>query len=302
MATNKFNKIVCVDDCGLTGNYKSKIYDLSETVIEYNNVPENNVEIMSRIGDADCVLVSWKTRIDAHVLSKCPGIKYIGMCCSLYDEKSANVDIIKANELGIVVKGVKDYGDQGTLEFIFAQLIKLYSEIIPKQWNVEPTEIGSKTLGILGMGILGQMVARMGLNFGMKVVYYNRSRKEEIEHLGINYFPLKEMLPQCDIVSIHLPRNANVLDAAAFKLLKEPSVLVQTSLGVPFDTDAFMEWVKNKHNYVVFDGAQNVGLFGEYAKDNPNILITSRSSGFTKEAKKRLTEKVWLNMLNFLEN
>ena len=297
----KFEKIVFVDDCGLVGSYKDKVYELAEQVVEYQDVPTDNDEIIHRINDADCILVSWKTKIDGEVLSQCPKLKYMGMCCSLYDEKSANVDIAKARSLGIIVKGVRDYGDHGTLEFIFSQLIILYSNVIPNQLGKEPTELNGKVLGIIGMGVLGQMVARMAINFGMRVVYYSRSRKKEIEHTGAEYYPLDEMLPQCDVISIHLPRNTMILGKDEFQLMKHPSVLVQTSLGLPFNSDAFKTWIDNNENYAIFDGAENTRLFGELAKEKQNILITSRASGFTKEAKGRLTEKVWLNMSDFLK-
>jgi lactate dehydrogenase-like 2-hydroxyacid dehydrogenase len=75
------------------------------------------------------VLVSWNTQIRAGVLRASPRLAYVGMCCSLYDERSANVDIEAARDLGITVRGVRDYGDEGVVEFIFAELIGLFKGI-----------------------------------------------------------------------------------------------------------------------------------------------------------------------------
>ena len=66
----------------------------------YTGIPETDEEIVNRIGDADCVLVSYNTQIRRNVIEACPNIKYIGMCCTLYSESSANVDIAAARERG----------------------------------------------------------------------------------------------------------------------------------------------------------------------------------------------------------
>jgi len=90
------------------------------------------------------------------------------MCCSLYDQKSANVDIEAARKLGIDVKGVRDYGDEGTVEFIFAQLIYLFKGLGKNQWGSEVTELKNKSVGIIGFGTLGQMVGKIAVHFGMQ--------------------------------------------------------------------------------------------------------------------------------------
>lgn len=77
----------------------------------FDDVPKDDAEIIHRIGDADAVLLSYTSRIEKNVLDACPDIRYIGMCCSLYSEASANVDIRAARARNIIVYGVRDYGD-----------------------------------------------------------------------------------------------------------------------------------------------------------------------------------------------
>ena len=87
----KFKKIVAVDHCGLTPEIIEKINGLSAAPVTlYQDIPASDEQIIERIADADCVLVSWQTKINANVLRSAKSVKYIGMCCSLYDEKSAN--------------------------------------------------------------------------------------------------------------------------------------------------------------------------------------------------------------------
>ena len=297
----KFNKIVQIDSCGLVSPFKEKIYNLSINIPElYEDFPGNEEEIINRIGDADCVLVSWNTPINAKVLQSVPKLKYVGMCCSLYDEASANVDIAEALRHNVVVKGVRDYGDNGTVEFIFAELIYLLKGLGKHQWREEPTELTGKTIGIIGMGVLGNMVAQTALHFGMKVIYYSRTRKREIENENIKYAELDNLLLQSDIITTHLPRNTVVLTKENIKLLKDDAIYINTSLGQPFETEPFLEWIgRQSGNYVIFDAAGYSNLAETFRK-YPNIIISDKSSGFTVEAKGRLSQKVWENMISYL--
>ncbi len=298
-----FQKITIIDSCGLTTPVLEQIAQLSkEPIIIFNDFPDNDTEILNRIADSDCALVSWHTKVNAEVIQAAPNLKYIGMCCSLYDEKAANVDIAQARKQGIVVKGVRDYGDDGTLEFIFAELIYLMKGLGNRRWQVENRELRGKTMGIIGMGTLGTMVARTARHFGMNVFYFNRSRKPELEAEGFGFLPLNELMATCDVISTHLPKNSNVMGEAEFRYKKPNSILVNTSIGLTFDKDAFFTWLSgDPTSFAIFDGP-GVGDHSEEFSKYPNIIISDRSSGFTLEAQSRLSEKVLANMQNFLEN
>ena len=296
-----FQKITLIDSCGLTSPVMEQITLLSkEQVVIYNDFPDTDTEILKRIGDSDCVLVSWRTKVNADVIQASPNLKYIGMCCSLYDEKSANVDILQARKQGIVVKGVRDYGDDGTLEFIFAELIYLMKGLGAQSWQAENRELRGKTMGIIGMGTLGTMVARTAKHFGMKVFYFNRSRKPDLESEGFNYLPLNDLLETCDIISTHLPKNSNVLGLEEFRHKKPNSILVNTSIGLTFDKEAFLDWISgDPTSFAIFDGP-GIGAYSEEFSKYPNIVISGPSSGFTLEAQSRLSEKVLANVCDFL--
>lgn len=296
-----FNNIVIIDNCGLTIPEIEKISMLSrEPISIYNDFPETETEIINRIGNSDCVLVSWQTRISADILKKATSLKFIGMCCSLYDENSANVDIAEARKLGVAVKGVKDYGDEGTIEFIFAQLIYLFKGLGNHKWKSEATELTNKSIGIIGLGTLGRLVAKTAIHFGMNVFYYNRSRKYEFEKEGVIYLPLSELMASCDVVSTHLPRNTILLTDQEFRIKKNNSVLINTSLGLTFEKDAFLKWISNdKTSFAILDADGAGNFFSEFSKYE-NIITTEQFAGFTLEAKKRLSEKVLANLTNYL--
>lgn len=297
-----FQKITIIDPCGLTPPVLQKIGQLSdESISMFNDIPQDDAEILKRIETADCVLVSWRTKINAEVIQAAPNLKYIGMCCSLYDEKAANVDIAKARELGIVVKGVRDYGDDGTLEYIFAELIYLAKGLGKNQWQAENRELRGKSMGIIGMGTLGTMVARTARHFGMNVSYFNRSRKYHLEEEGFQFLPLNELLATCDVISTHLPKNSIVLGDEEFRSKKKNSILVNTSIGLTFEKDAFINWIsRDETSFAIFDGpaiGEHLADFSKY----PNVILSDRSSGFTLEAQSRLSEKALENMHEFLK-
>jgi phosphoglycerate dehydrogenase-like enzyme len=298
-----FKKISIIDNCGLTNPEIEKISMLSQDTISiFNNFPETEKEIINRIGDADCILVSWQTKITANILKASASLKFIGMCCSLYDENSANVDIAAARKLGIQVKGVKDYGDEGTIEFIFAQLIYLFKGLGKYKWKSDPTELTNKSIGIIGLGTLGQMVAKTASHFGMTVFYFNRSRKYDLEKEGITYLSLHELVKTCDVVTTHLPRNTILLTAQEFNIKKNNSILINTSLGLTFEKEAFLKWLSNDKNSFAILDADGVGNFGSEFSKYENIITSDQFAGFTVEAKKRLSEKVLANLTNYLEN
>ena len=296
-----FQKITIIDSCGLTKPVLEQIALLSkEPIIIHYDFPESEAEITKRIGDSDCVLVSWHTKINAEVIRTATNLKYIGMCCSLYDEKAANVDIAQARKQGIVVKGVRDYGDDGTLEFIFAELIYLLKGLGKHRWQSGNRELRGKSMGIIGMGTLGTMVARTAKHFGMNVFYYNRSRKPDLETEGFQFLPLDNLLAQCDVVTTHLPKNSNVMSEKEFKVKKKNSILVNTSIGLTFDKEAFANWISaDPTSFAIFDGP-GVGEQTEEFSKYPNVIISDRSSGFTLEAQSRLSEKVLANIQEFL--
>jgi len=296
-----FAQIVCVDDTRLTPEGIGALRRFSrEEPRCYGNIPASEEETLARIGDADCLLVSWKTPITGRILRASRGLRYVGMCCSLYDPASANVDIGTAGELGIEVRGVRDYGDEGVVEFIFAELISLFKGLGDRQWGDEPVELTGRTLGIIGFGTTGRMVAEAALSFGMEVLYHSRTRKPALEGKRVCYAPLRELLSRADAVTTHLPRNTRLLDGEAFAAMKPGAVLINTSLGPTFDVPAFCDWIERGGCYAIFD-ADGAGGYAEDLARYSGVRIFGRSAGFTAEARLRLTEKVLGNIRSYLD-
>ena len=296
----KFKKIVSVDYTGLIDEVKEKILKLGEDVVFYDDYPREE-EIIKRIGNADCLLVSWNTPIREEVLKQCPSLKYIGMCYSLIDENSANVDVRFAKTKGITVLGVRDYGDEGVVEFIISELVRLLHGIGKYQWKEHELELTNQKIGIIGLGGLGQMLAHTALGFGMDVYYYNRSRKYDIEEKGVKYLHIEDLLERVDILSTHLPRNTVVLKSEEFQLFGNNKIIVNTSLEPTFEIKAFHKWIEEKGNYAIFDRVA-MGKYYDDLKGIERVIYTHKTTGWTYQAKVRLSQKVLKNLEEFTKD
>jgi hypothetical protein len=296
----KFQKIVCVDYTKLEPWALEELQEMSEEKIEvYDDFPNSEEEVLQRIGDADAVFVSWKTEIPEAVIRQCANLKYIGMACSLYDDESANVAVNFARSRGITVTGIRDYGDPGVAEFIVAELIRLFHGLGEHQWKEMPVELTGKKIGIIGFGVTGQLLANCLKPFEPQLFYYSRTRKEELEN-GIKYLPLQELLQTAEVISLHLPRNTVLLNRAEFDIFGTGKILINTSLGLPFEAPAFKHWIKKEGNFAIFDGdgkkelsAETVGL--------SRVIASGKSAGWAAETQRRLSKKVLQNAKDFLQ-
>ncbi|PTX43402.1 hypothetical protein C8P64_1929 [Christiangramia gaetbulicola] len=288
----KFNKIVCVDQTKLNKQAISELQNYSRKEVEvYTDYPETKEEIIQRIGDAEAVIVSWHTQLDEEIIEACPEIKYIGMACSLYDNESANVAVKFARKNGITVTGIKDYGDPGVAEFIISELIQLLNGYSGKQWKELPQELTSLKIGIIGFGVTGQLLAKCLLPFEADLYYYSRSKKEDWSDRGVKYLELAELLKTCDVISIHLPKNTEILQASEFEVMGNGKILINTSLGLPFDEKAFQDWINNEGNFAIFDGDARNELSSK-TLEYENVIAHDNSAGWSAQTLERLSSKV----------
>ena len=95
-----FHKLVAIEPVSLIPSAEQELHQYAEEVTLYRDIPADDDEIARRIGDADAVLLSYTSRMGKNVIERCPNIRYIGMCCSLYSEESANVDIVNQKSIG----------------------------------------------------------------------------------------------------------------------------------------------------------------------------------------------------------
>lgn len=296
-----FKKLVAIEPVSLVEEAEKELYSFAQEVVMFPDIPADDDEIARRIGDADAVLVSYTSRITRGVFERCPNIRYVGMCCSLYSKESANVDIAYAEEHGIVVKGIRDYGDRGVVEFVLSELIRLLHGFDRPQWKELPIEITDLKVGIVGMGVTGGMITDAMQFMGAEVSYYSRTRKPEREAAGVQYRPLNELLADSEVVFLCLNKNVILLHEEEFKALGSKKILFNTSIGPAFDSAAFKNWLANPQNIFVCDTKGAIGEDAEELFHAPNLYCADYSAGRTKQAFKLLSKKVLDNIRDYMQ-
>ena len=294
-----FNKIVVIEPINILEYQKKKLNDFSKEVIFYTTLPSSDEEIVERINDADCVLLSYTTSLNKAIISKCPNIKYIGMCCSLYSKESANVDISYCEEHNIMVTGVRDYGDNGVIEYIIHELVEFLQGYKTLKWDILPKEITNLKCGVIGLGTSGTMIAKALKFFGADVSYYSRTRKEHLEkELGITYKSLNEVCENSEAIFLALNKNVLLLQEEHFNLMTGKRMLFNTSIGPGFDPAALKDWLQDKNHYFFGDTLNTAGDLSIWELENA-FTINRSSGGYTYQAFERLGEKVINNIINF---
>ncbi len=292
-----FRKIVAIEPVNLIPAAKEDLHRFAQEVVLYPDMPSGDDEVAARIGDADAVLVSYTTRINREALEKCPNVKYIGMCCSLYTPESANVDIRYAESRGIVVKGVRDYGDEGVVEYVISELVRTLHGFGQQPWDGVAREITGLKVGVVGLGKSGGMIADAMRFLGAGITYFARGEKEEARAKGYRFLPLDELLASSEVVFCCLNRNTVLLHEAQFKALGNKKMIFNTGLSPAWDEEPFVKWLEGD-NLCFCD---TVGALGNTElTEHPNVRCMKVSTGVTRQAFIRLSEKVLANMEEFV--
>ena len=283
---------------------------LGEVTVYPTTAPEQVVE---RCQGADAVFTN-KVAFTAEKLEQLPHLKYIGIMATGYDQ----IDLPATKKQGITVTNVAGYSTVAVAQHTFALLLELTnhvgihaSSVAMGEWNEENgwcywkkpiTEVYEKTFGIIGMGEIGQQVARIATAMGMNVVFYNRSEKPQA--LG-RQVDLEELLEVSDIVSLHIPHTpetTHLINAAALHRMKPTAFLVNTARGQLIEDQALAEALKEGR----IAGAGLDVLSQEPPESNnplivaPNCIITPHNAWGSWASRERLLHEVASNLRSFI--
>ena len=293
----KFDKLVAVEPVNMLPADEARLGAYAREVVVHRDIPQSADEAVRRIGGADAVLVSSTTRLTADILGRCPGLRYLGMCCSLYSPESANVDIRYAAGRGITVTGIRDYGDEGVVEYVVSELVRCLHGYGQEPWLGAPSEITGLKAGFVGLGASGGMIARALAGFGADVAYFARSAKPWAEAEGYRFMPLADLLGRSDVVLCCLNRGTVLLHEAEFDSLGSHKLLFNTGLSPAWDAEPFARWLDGD-NLCFCDTAGAAG--GEPFTSHPHMRCMGVSSGLTRQAFARLGTKVMANIEAYL--
>ena len=294
---DKFRKLVAIEPLGLTPEAVGRLGDYAEELVFFDDIPQDDRTVADRIGDADAVLLSHTSRITDRAMAACPEIRYIGMCCSLYSPESANVDIIYARNHGIEVSGIRDYGDEGVVEYAVSELVRCLHGFGQEPWYGMPREITGLRAGFLGLGKSGGMIADALRFFGAEISYFSRSEKAMAAAKGYRYLQPGALMEANDVVFCCLNRNTVLLHEDEFRRFGNHRILFNTGLSPAWDEEPFLGWLEND-NLCFCDTVMALG--GEKFLNHPHVRCMQVSSGRTAQSFERMSGKVLDNLVRFL--
>jgi len=217
--------------------------------------PITSEELRAGVASADALLCMLTDRINAEILDAAPKLRVIANYAVGFD----NIDVAEARQRGIEVTTTPDVLSEATADLTWALLLSAARQlgagermVRAQQWEGWAPDqllgqpVAGRVLGIIGMGAIGQAVARRAHGFSMPIRYFNRRRVDPaIEAaLGAQYLPLDELLATSDFISLHAPRNEQshrIIDADALTKMKPTSVLINTGRGALIDESALVE-------------------------------------------------------------
>jgi glyoxylate reductase len=257
-------------------------------------------------------------KIDASVMDELPSIKVISNIAVGYD----NIDIAGATERGIMVTNTPGVLTETTADLAFALLLSAARKIPEadqytragkfKNWQLMQPHMGvdiyEKTLGIVGMGAIGQAVARRAKKgFGMRIIYHSSSRKESAEkEYGAEFAAFDELLAASDFISIHVPlteKTKHMFSTRAFKKMKHTAILINTARGPVVDEAALAEAVKDGRirgaALDVFE--EEPMVHPELIKLKENVILTPHIGSASIDTRLRMAKMAALNMVEGLK-
>lgn len=295
----KFKKLVVLDKIQMTQEQEKQIKALAEKVEVYNDTPNEN-EAIKRIANADAVLTSW-TEITKKILESSK-LKYLGVWATGYSW----IDVKTANEKGITVTNVPGYATESVAELVISQLISILRNTKQadercrrgkfEQEGLLGEELKGKTIGIIGFGRIGSRVAELAKAFGMKVIYYSRTKKEN----DSEFCTLQELLKKSDIVTIHASSGGEILGERELKLLKNGSIVINFGVAGAVNENALIKELEKGRLKAVLDHFENHKL-KEGLVNSQNALLTPEIGFYTKQALEKLTDICINNAKSFLE-
>ncbi|MBK9170604.1 MAG: D-glycerate dehydrogenase [Bryobacterales bacterium] len=212
-------------------------------------------ELLDRARDADGIVSQLTDRIDAAFIAGLERAKVIANVAVGYD----NIDVPAATARGIRVTNTPDVLTDTTADFAFALLMAAARRVIEahrfvhegqwRTWRIDLLvghDIHHRTIGIFGMGRIGQAMARRAAGFSMRILYSDARRAPgSLENeLGLEFVPPETLLAEADFISLHvplLPDTRHLIDAAALQRMKPSAILVNTARGPVVDEQALIE-------------------------------------------------------------
>lgn len=300
---------------------ENKDFDFS---LKFVDEPLNhNTAVLSKDFEAICIFVNDTANEEVLKILAEQGVKLIALRSAGYN----HVDLPKAKELGIKVVRVPAYSPYAVAEHTLALILSLnrkthraYNRVREGNFSLNGLmgfDLKGKTLGLIGLGKIGQCTAKILLGFGCRVLGFDVEEQEEVRKLGVEYKDLEELYAEADIISLHCPLTPDthhLINESSIGKMKKGVMLINTSRGALVDTQAVIDGLKSEHiKYLGIDVyEEEADLFFEDLSDQVikddvfmrlmsfnNVLITGHQAFFTEEAMREISRVTLSNIASY---
>ncbi|MFN3955018.1 MAG: 2-hydroxyacid dehydrogenase [Pararhodobacter sp.] len=297
---------------------ETRLKELFDVDLRDEDVPMSRDELVAAMVRADVLVPTLSDLIDANMLAQAGDrLKLIAN----YGAGVDHIDVHSARQRGVLVSNTPGVVTEDTADMAIALMLAVtrripqgLAEMQAGAWQGwSPMahlggRIGGKRLGILGMGRIGQAVARRARAFGMQIHYHNRHRlrPETEEPLEATFWEsLDQMVARMDVISIncpHTPSTFHLLNARRLKLMKPSAVIINTSRGEVIDENALTRGLRaGELAGAGLDVFERGAEINPRLRELPNVVLLPHMGSATLEGRVEMGEKVILNIKTFAD-
>lgn len=304
-------RIVVLDDIGIGAEALRRLEQKGDVRV-FSGPPRGLDEIVERARGAGVVISGW-TKIDGRVLAALPGLQLVSLWATGLD----NVDLAAAHEQGVIVSHVPSYAANAVAELTLGLMLAVLRKIPAADQHLRRTgrpewqpfqgaELHGKRLGVVGTGVIGQRVARVGHCLGMSLRGYDLHPSQAmVDELGMRYMTLSQLFADSDVVTLHAPLTPDtqgLVDGALLRRLPQTAVIINTARAGLIRQDDLLEVLREKS--IAGAGLDVIDLSREsgaklLALDS--VVATPHIGFYTREALANLTEVCVDNVVRFLD-
>ncbi|MEI2611812.1 MAG: phosphoglycerate dehydrogenase [Candidatus Promineifilaceae bacterium] len=302
-------KILVSDKLGQVGLDRLKAADDVQVDVKLG-LPKD--ELLQIIPEYDALIVRSETKVDADVLAAATKLKVVGRAGMGVD----NIDVKVATRRGVIVMNTPGANSIATAEQTMALMLAVSRHTAPAhaslkagEWNRNKfvgTELYGKTLGVIGFGRIGRLVAKRAQSFGMEILAFDPFVSESVARdLGVTLVDLDDLYAQADYITLHTamtPETAKMINAEAIAQMKKGVVIVNVARGKLIDEAALADALKSGQ---VKAAAIDVFSTEPPAPDNPilglpNVLHTPHLGASSEESQRAVATEIADQILNAL--
>ena len=297
---------------------ETRMRELFDTELNVDDRPMTPDELVDAMGRCDVLVPTITDRLDSRLLSRAgERLKLIANFGAGVD----NIDVTTANQRGVIVTNTPGVLTEDTADLTMSLIMASTRRIVEGAAVVQaggfqgwsPTwmlgrRLWGKRLGIIGMGRIGQALARRGKAFGLSIHYHNRKpvSPRVAEELEATYWEsLDQMLARMDIVSIncpHTPATYHLLSARRLKLLQPTAVVINTARGEVIDEGALANMLaRGEIAGAGLDVYENEPAINPKLLKLPNVVLLPHMGSATVEGRIDMGEKVIVNIKTFMD-